>query len=86
MKESIIRSLPDALQIEGQLTPLGQALALLGWLVVFMAVGLIVGMFIYRRFHRAVSELQKDNRKGHDRVAIYRATIEKQEISHDRIS
>lgn len=83
---AFLNSLPSSLLEAGQLTSLGFLVVLITSFVGFLSIGLLAGMFVYRRFNRAVVELKKDNQKGYDRLSIYQATIEKQEISYEKLS
>lgn len=78
MIDTIIHSLPEGLQNQGQFTAIGMALILLLIGVVSALLGAGIGIAIFRPFRYSVSKLKKDNQKNSEHLAIYRGTVEKQ--------
>lgn len=79
MKTIVINWLPEFFRAApGQLSDEGLIVAFSIWGLLFVIFGLIIGSLCLRKARSAVISLERENEKGFNRLAIYRATVEKQ--------
>ena len=79
MKANLINLLPEYFRsAPGVLSDEGLIIGLSIWALLFVLVGVILGALYLRKASRAVVRLERENEKGFNRLAIYRATVEKQ--------
>ena len=77
--QKLLNLLPETLHDgHGALSESGWLALLLVWALLFVVVGLFIGSLYWRKARRSVISLERENEKGFNRLAIYRATVEKQ--------
>ncbi|MDF1751297.1 MAG: hypothetical protein P1U89_00830 [Verrucomicrobiales bacterium] len=82
MKFFLISLLPEFFR-EGpaELNQAGQILVVSIWGIFFLLVGISIGGLFLRNARSSVTSLERENEKGFNRLAVYRATVEKQSES-----